>query len=83
MYFLCNCFQVNAATTHWSLVNIGSGNDLVPSGNNCQQAITWVNVDLDPCRHMMSQGHKWEVIIASGKWHAAMRQQAITWISFD
>ena len=33
-YFLWNCYQVNATTPQWStLVNIGSGNDLVPSGN--------------------------------------------------
>ena len=31
-YFLWNCYQVNATTPHWSLVNIGSGNGLVPSG---------------------------------------------------
>ena len=28
-----SCYQVNAKTPHWSLVNIGSGNGLVPSGN--------------------------------------------------
>ena len=33
-YFLWNCYQVNATTPHWSLVNIGSSNGLVPSGNN-------------------------------------------------
>ena len=32
-YFLWNCYQVNAKTPHWSPVNIGSGNGLVPSGN--------------------------------------------------
>ena len=32
-YFLGNCYQVNATTPHWSLVDIGSGNGLVPSGN--------------------------------------------------
>ena len=32
-YFLWNCYQVNATTPHWSLVHIGSGNGLVPSGN--------------------------------------------------
>ena len=32
-YFLWNCYQVNATTSHGSLVNIGSGNGLVPSGN--------------------------------------------------
>ena len=31
--FLWNCYQVNVTTPHWSLVNIGSGNGLVPSGN--------------------------------------------------
>ena len=51
-YFLWNCYQVNATIPHWSLVNIGAGNGLVPSGT-----ITWASVDLDPCRHMMSQGH--------------------------
>ena len=33
MYFLWNCYQVNATTPHWSLVNTDSGNGLVPSGN--------------------------------------------------
>ena len=28
-----NCSQVNATRPHWWLVNIGSGNGLVPSGN--------------------------------------------------
>ena len=32
-YFLWNCYQANAKTPHWSLVNIGSRNGLVPSGN--------------------------------------------------
>ena len=32
-FFLWNCYQVNATKPHWSLVNIGSGNGLVPSGN--------------------------------------------------
>ena len=32
-YFLWNCHQVSATTHHWSLVNIGSGNGLVLSGN--------------------------------------------------
>ena len=32
-YFLWNCYQVKATTPHWSLVNIGSSNGLVPSGN--------------------------------------------------
>ena len=32
-YFLWNCHQVNAKTSHWSSVNIGSGNRLVLSGN--------------------------------------------------
>ena len=32
-YFLWNCYQVNATIPLWSLVNIGSGNGLVPSGN--------------------------------------------------
>ena len=32
-YFLWNCFQVNATTHHWSIVNIGSGNGLMLSGN--------------------------------------------------
>ena len=35
-HFLWNCYhynQVNATTPHWSLVNIGSCNGLVPSGN--------------------------------------------------
>ena len=31
-YFLWNSYQVNT-TPHWSLVNNGSGNDLVPSSN--------------------------------------------------
>ena len=48
---------------HWSLFVrvqltisiIGSDNGLAPTG---QQAITWTNVDLDPCRHMASLGVK-------------------------
>ena len=32
-YFLWHCYQMNATTLHWSLVDIGSGNGLVPSGN--------------------------------------------------
>ena len=32
-YFLRNCYEVNATISHWSLVNIGSGNGLVPPGN--------------------------------------------------
>ena len=32
-YFLWNCYQVNATTPHWLLVNIGSVNGLVLSGN--------------------------------------------------
>ena len=32
-YFLWNCYQVNATTPQWSLVNISSGNGLVLSGN--------------------------------------------------
>ena len=33
-HFLWNCPQVNAIRLHWWLVNIGSGNGLVSSGNN-------------------------------------------------
>ena len=32
-YFLWNCPLVNTTSPHWWLVNIGSGNGLVPSGN--------------------------------------------------
>ena len=32
-YFLWNGYQVNATKPHWSLVNLGSDNGLVPSGN--------------------------------------------------
>ena len=31
--FLLNCFQEHATEPYWLLVNIGSGNGLVPSGN--------------------------------------------------
>ena len=31
-HFLENCPHVNTKSVHWWLVNIGSGNDLVPSG---------------------------------------------------
>ena len=34
----------------WEII-ISSDNSLVPSG------ITWANIDLDLCRHMMSLGH--------------------------
>ena len=37
-------------------VSIGSGNGFVPSGS-IEQAITWANIDLTLCRHMVSQGH--------------------------
>ena len=33
LYFLWNCYQVSATRPHWSLINIGSGNGLVSSGN--------------------------------------------------
>ena len=46
-YFLWTCYQVNATISHWSLVNIGSGNGLVTSAN----------VDPDLWRHMASLGH--------------------------
>ena len=32
-YFLWNWYQVNVTVPYWLLVNIGSGNGLVPSGN--------------------------------------------------
>ena len=54
-YFLWNSNQVNATTPHRSLVNVGSGNGVEPSVR--QEAITWANVDLDPCCHMTSLGH--------------------------
>ena len=40
-YFLWNCNQVNATTSHRSLVSIGSGNGLVPSGNNHYLSQCW------------------------------------------
>ena len=33
VYFLWNCTHVNATRPHWRLVNVGSGNGLVLSGN--------------------------------------------------
>ena len=50
MYFWSNYYQVSATTPHWSLVNIGTGNGLVPSGN---VDLCWPR----PCRHMTSLGH--------------------------
>ena len=51
----------------YSLVNIGSGNGLLPSGNKpvaiWQQAITCANVDIDLSRHKASTGHN-EFIMA-------------------
>ena len=32
-YFLWNYYELNATTPPWSLVNIGPGNGLEPSGN--------------------------------------------------
>ena len=32
-YLLWNRYQMNATSPHWSLVNIGSGDGLVPSGS--------------------------------------------------
>ena len=46
--FLWYCPQMNSTRPNWWLVNIGSGNGLLP-----QQAITWFNVDPGCiCRHM-------------------------------
>ena len=42
-------------------VSIGSGNGFVPSGS-IEQAITWANIDLTLCRHMVSQGHNDEAM---------------------
>ena len=47
---------VNATRPNWWLVNFGSGNGSVPSGNVRQRAITWANFDQDLC-HMASLGH--------------------------
>ena len=50
-YISWNCHQMNVIGPCWWLVNIGSGNGLVPSG------ITWTNVDPDLCPCMASLGH--------------------------
>ena len=43
---------------HWTLVMIGQHWFRQWLGAVRQQAITWTNVDLDPCRHMASIGYK-------------------------
>ena len=47
-YFLRNCYQVNATTPHWSLVNIGSGNGLVPRSLSPYDVTRpqWVNISI-------------------------------------
>ena len=44
---------MNATTPHWSLVNIGSGNGLVPSGNKPLPEPMLTQI----CRHMASLCH--------------------------
>ena len=44
---------MNDAGLQWWLVNIGSGDGLVPSGN---KPLPEPNVDPDLCRHMVSLG---------------------------
>ena len=51
MYLLWNCHQMNVT---------GPSDDkstLVQVMVWCRQAITWANVEPDPCRHMASLGH--------------------------
>ena len=47
-HFLWKCYQVNATTPYWSLVNIGSGNGLVPSGNKplLEPMVTQISVTI-------------------------------------
>ena len=42
---------MNVTGVYWWSVNIGPGNGFGAIG---QQAITWANVDLDLCHHMVS-----------------------------
>ena len=42
---------------HWILVMISQHWFRKWLGTVKQQAITWTNADLDPCRHMVSLGH--------------------------
>ena len=51
---LWNYPKVNVAKSHWWLVNIGSGNDLVPPGN---KTIIWAFFDSILRPLMTSQGH--------------------------
>ena len=53
-FSLWNCLQVNATRPHWWLVNIGSGNGLVPSGT---KPLPELMFDSDLYRHMASAGH--------------------------
>ena len=55
-YFLCNCYQVNDTTTHWSLVNIGSGNGLVPSGNKPLPEPVLTQISATIWRHRAPKG---------------------------
>ena len=51
-YLKRNCPRINITGSSWWYVNIGATSHYLN-----QQAITWTNVDLDPCRDMASPGH--------------------------
>ena len=53
-HFLWNCPEVNVTRHDWRLFNIGSGNELVLSGD--MPFIACASVDTDLCHHMMSLG---------------------------
>ena len=58
--FMSKSCEMNATEYLWWQVKICSGNGLVPS------AITWTNIDLYLCRHMVPLGNN--ELIASVPW---------------
>ena len=65
-HFLWNCPQVNATRPHYRLVNIGSGNGLMPSGTrpqwvmvNSNRLVSQMRVPLAACRE--PAGKLWQL----------------------
>ena len=54
IYLQWNCLWMDVAGPYWWQVNIGSKNDLLPSGN---KPLPWACVDPDSCHHMASLDH--------------------------
>ena len=64
-HFWWNCPQMNATKPYWRLVNLASGNVLVPSGK----------VDPELCRHMASLGHnELSLVISHARWGLIIKE---------